>query len=298
MPDLYLLGFARSYNGVTVVYDEQLGFHRIDPYPSPDEVAEYYESDQFYGSHSPPDWFEKESREYVSGLWDSYFQYLIRAFRPKKADPYYVIDIGCGGGIFANYWGRFLPFDFVAGVEPSAEGRRWFESHNSDIDVFPTIESLHCYNDLEINPPDGVSLILVLEHVPQPTLYLQAVVKMLPKGGRVLIVVPNDFNPLQQRLNYYGFISPVHVNYFTPATLRGLMVSAGLQVVHESSTFPMEMFPLMKINYFGNDRLGRRCHAWRLRLEKFFGWGIFKLYERLYQKWGIGRELVFVGEKV
>ena len=115
-------------------------------------------------------------------------------------------------------------------------------------------------------------------------------------GGHILVVVPNDFNRLQMELNYFGFIGKAHVNYFTPQSLQYVMEQAGLKVVHKSATFPMELFIFADIDYRGNDQLGRKCHRFRLRIERLFGWRIFWLYQKWFNWWGIGRELIFVGE--
>jgi SAM-dependent methyltransferase len=276
--------------GLRVTYDSKLGHHRLDPYPNTADVEDYYKNDNFYKTHSPPDWFKKEISEYKEGLWDSHFKYLCNImYRNSHFDTSCRrVDWGCGGGLFVDFWqgygGR------VFGIEPSEMGRS-LAKLNSPATILSSEKQLpfdqFCF----------ISLQLVLEHIPYPVDFLRHVSSYLREGGLLLVTVPNDFNPLQRRLNYTGFISPVHVNYFTPDTLRGVMEAAGLKVIHQSATFPMELFPLTGINYIGNDQLGRRCHMLRLRLEKLFGWRIFNLYKKLYDRWGIGRELIFVGEK-
>ena len=274
--------------GLAIVYDSQLGHHRLDPYPDPQAVSDYYEDDQFYSTHSPPDWFEKEKDEYQSGLWHSYFKYLARLGGQART----VLDYGCGCGWFVDYyqWSQKAPI--VAGLELSESA---ISAGESALGALPVERN---FDNLPVQVYDLIYFNLVLEHIPYPVNFLTNLVgNRLESGGRVVVVVPNDMNSLQWRLGYSGFVSPVHVNYFTPDTLRSVMARAGLTIVHEAVTFPMELFPLAGINYFGNDDLGRQCHRLRLKWEKLLGWRVFGLYKTLYDLWGIGRELIFVGEK-
>lgn len=281
-----------QHSGLKIIYDTNLGHHRLDSYPTKEVVEGYYRNDHFYASHSPPDWFEKEWTEYQAGWWNSYFAYLVRLGLTSFQNT--ILDYGCGCGWLIDFIRNkhSCLWNHVKGVEPS-----WLavEYGQSKLDPLPIRTTLA---DLIIKEFDLVYLNLVLEHIINPVEVLKELVEtLLAEQGRLVIVVPNDLNPLQTKLNYTGFISPVHVNYFTPTTLRGVMEAAGLKVVHESATFPMELFPLVGINYIGNDALGRRCHHLRLRWEKLLGPRIFGVYKRLYDRWGIGRELIFVGEK-
>lgn len=70
-----------------------------------------------------------------------------------------------------------------------------------------------------------------------------------------------------------------------------------MKVIHESATFPMELFILAGMDYRKNDELGKKLHAARLRFEQTFGKNAFRLYNYLYKKHGWGRELIFVGSK-
>lgn len=273
-----------------IVYDASLGHHRIDPYPAAAEVESYYLDDCFYSYYSPADWFEKEQSEYQAGLWDAYYEYLLRIGLNKHKAPF-AIDVGCGIGTFLDYWLQSLRNGFIIGIEPSLRAREAALSN----DIYPDLAVWEYRDQIKAN---FISLILVLEHIANPLEFLKSLVdKHLAPGGRLLVVVPNDINPLQRRLGYTGFISSVHVNYFMPHTLRLLMKRAGLEIIHESATFPMEAFPLLGVNYFGNDALGRRCHRLRLRIERLLGWRVFEVYKKMYERWGIGRELIFVGEK-
>ena len=62
-------------------------------------------------------------------------------------------------------------------------------------------------------------------------------------------------------------------------------------------TFPTELFIVMGMDYRYDPQLGHTLHNIRLHWEKVFGWRTFEFYGLLYQRYGWGRELVFVGKK-
>lgn len=270
-----------SYNGLEVWHSYDSGYAHLFPLPDQSTVEAYYNDDQFYSQHSPPDWFVKESEENYRGLWDSYYRYLYNIAKEGR-----VLDWGCGAGWWLKWLYEHTDCNHF-GIEPSAMARDIAQAPH----IYATEDGLRGKFDV-------ISLQLVLEHIVNPVEFLERISKYLAPGGRLLITVPNEFNPLQRRIGYYGFISPVHVNYFTPVGLRSVLRQAGFKVIYEGATFPMEIFVLLGLNYIGNDILGRKCHNIRLKIEKIGGWRIFKLYKWLYGRWGIGRELVFIVERV
>jgi len=269
------------------------GFRQLNPLPNAAEIADYYTDDKFYTNHSPSDWLEKEAREYMNGLWNNYFHYLEKIAIANPFDN--VLDWGCGGGWWLAYLAKKRTDLYLSGVEPSHRARAFANVWGAD-----TTDIKATGDDFPLDTLwETISLQLVLEHLPEPERFLKyEIYPRLCSGGRLLITVPNDYNPLQNRLGWTGFISDVHINYFNPVGLRNLLTACGFRVIHESATFPMEIFILLGFDYRGNDSLGRNCHNFRLKLEKLMGVRIFNWYQKLYQKWGIGRELVFVAEKV
>jgi hypothetical protein len=116
--------------------------------------------------------------------------------------------------------------------------------------------------------------------------------------GVFMVVVPNEFNALQKRivadLGNHWYVQKPHINYFSKASVGRLFESCGLRVVHQSGTFPMEIFYILGYKYIGNDTLGRKCHRRRLDIEGRFGIS-WQVYELLYKWFGWGRETIIVG---
>jgi len=120
------------------------------------------------------------------------------------------------------------------------------------------------------------------------------------------IHVPNDFSLLQQLLNdtvlkensanqNYWLHPPEHLNYWTHQSLKQFLTTLGYEILYITSTFPLELFPLMGEDYISNPEIGRQMHLKRVRLEKWLyevNSNDFKdaLYEAFAQL-GIGREI-------
>lgn len=269
-----------------VIYCQHCGFAHLDPLPTTENVQQYYDNDLFYATHSPPDWLQKELSEYQRGVWFPFYDYLAGLIAPGKR----VIDIGCGAGWLIGYLHQKYGYN-VYGIEPSEAARQ----------ISPFRQFL--YKDVSqlAGIRGNVILSLTLEHITNPLEFLKR--DVVPRlNGRLIVVVPNEFNPLQRRINRGKhtdwFVAPVHINYFTGMSLKALLHQAGLKVVDVGATFPMELFILFGLDYRGDDKLGRECHRARLTFDRLFGPMAYWLYRRFYRQWGWGRELIMVAEKL
>ena len=270
-----------EYKGTTVGFCTHCGFwHLLTP-----KTEEYYEADQFYGTFSPPDWFAKEKGEHDAGLWDASYNYqlgLLNKYHQKYHPRGYILDIGCGAGWFVRHVRRRgYP---SAGVDPSDSALAFLG-----------------LNEIHKKIPDEqfgfIRASLVLEHLPNPQMELLNWHNHLHHDGLLMIIVPNDFSPLQEKLKTRHFISPVHANYFQPITLASLLSNTGFEVIHQSATFPMDLPLLLGYDYRGNDQKGRKVHRARLHFEKLLGTNAFRLYKKLFDWWGWGREIIMVARK-
>ncbi|HSU15209.1 class I SAM-dependent methyltransferase [Longimicrobium sp.] len=95
---------------------------------------------------------------------------------------------------------------------------------------------------------DAVTMVDVLEHIPEPVGALKAAVKLLAPGGWIAVKVPEGRNQLRKEL-IRGRVRPgyrptvadnlVHVNHFTAESLRRGMEQAGLESVTVGSAAPV-----------------------------------------------------------
>lgn len=132
--------------------------------------------------------------------------------------PQNVLDIGASTGLLLNEFKEVLGSD-VMGVEPGEAYRHYAEGQG--LRMFSSIDNLTAEVDKKF---DLVSMIHVLEHLPDPISYLVDIrEKLLAESGHILIEVPN----------FYGHDSYelAHLTCFTPHTLQDTLKRAGYHIV-------------------------------------------------------------------
>ncbi|MCS7253521.1 MAG: class I SAM-dependent methyltransferase [Armatimonadota bacterium] len=144
-----------------------------------------------------------------------------------------LLDIGCSFGFFINM-ARQIGYD-VIGVEISEPAAN-YARRQFGLKVFSgTLEEA----SLEGESVDVVTLIDVLEHVPEPLITLNEVKRVLRSGGLLVIRVPNfKFHWLKtlllrvlKRGNFIGLDSRNHVNHFTVNALMDGLNRLGFKVI-------------------------------------------------------------------
>jgi SAM-dependent methyltransferase len=153
-----------------------------------------------------------------------FYAEIADAIVPYVTNTESITDIGCAtGGLLAEFKRR--GFDNLQGMDPSSAccsvAKRLFE-----INVIPmTISRLNEVTERF----DVVMLTGVLEHLRDVEESLNALIKLLKPGGRLVIVVP-DASKYQESFSApFQFFSMEHVNYFAPISLTNLMLRHGLQ---------------------------------------------------------------------
>ena len=81
-----------------------------------------------------------------------------------------------------------------------------------------------------------VSLVAVLEHLVDPGAALREIIDLLAPNGILYLLVP-DANRFRDHIDApYQEFSVEHINYFTSASLRNLLLSVGMDVVVEQTS--------------------------------------------------------------
>lgn len=149
-----------------------------------------------------------------------------------------VLDVGCADGRYGvgvAYHGLYqYGFDIEPiGIEISdylAEvSRGRMEKFGGHVIHKPAIEGMEEIQDHSL---DLIIMISFLEHEIQPAALLRLCSQKLTKSGRILLKVPN-FDSLNRKMRgekWCGFRFPDHVNYFTPKTLKMLVMRTGLKI--------------------------------------------------------------------
>ena len=276
------------------------GYTHVNPLPTQKELDEFYFK-AFY-QDVKTSYFEDYERDH--DWWSLNYNWLLddllKLSSKKKTDKTRLLDIGSGPGLFLRC-AKDKGINAL-GIEPSKEAFNYSrKKHKVDV-LNVTLEKM----DQSIEKFDIVHSSLVMEHILEPLKYIKKSKSMLKKDGLLCIIVPNDFNPIQDINVKLGtklwWVSPFeHLNYFNGKSLRKLVEKAGLKVVHESVTFPIDLFLLMDRNYLDNPALGKECHSMRksfeFNLEKTksdkFRQDLYKTFSKL----GVGRELVIIARK-
>ena len=140
-----------------------------------------------------------------------------------------VLDVGCSTGYFLNA----ARLDFAAhGLEPSHWAAK-FARDKLNLDVREgTLED-------QAFPPahfDVVTLIDVIEHLPDPLGALKAAHRLLKPGGVLYIVTPNirSLSAMILRGKWWG-LRPGHIHYFSPKTLAAMLEKSGFETLRLGS---------------------------------------------------------------
>lgn len=287
-----------------VVEDGVYGYRRLDPVPAADELAQYYQS-RYYDSirrrgasgldrlARGGEQAQRERQWLHATLYDD-----VRVLLEEHAPGRRVLDVGAGTGDLVQYL-RQERFE-AGGVEPSAEAAALAQERDLPVRV-GTLESFA--DSAEPGSCDAVTLMNVLEHVPDPGAVLEVVRGLLAPGGVVCIRVPNDFSDMQLaavRANgcrRWWIVAPDHINYFDYGSLARLLAGHGFEVLARQSDFPMELFLLFGDDYVTDPELGGGCHRRRVRFEMALPGGVRRLLYRALADSGMGRNCLLIARR-
>jgi SAM-dependent methyltransferase len=294
--------------GPRIVVDPVWGYRRLDPLPSSPELDEFYEShyrDLLDDGGRAPD-----LARLVTGGSDATIERAWQAatlhadvlaaleLAAHEGLPRRALDVGCGTGellrtLVAGGWD-------ATGTEPAPAIAEVGRATGLQVEAATASAYLARWRADGRPLFSGILLMNVLEHIPDPAALLTELVTALAPGGRLIVRVPNDFNPLQAAAHRalggrrWWVAIPDHVNYFDLDSIAGLLARIGLEVIDRSADFPMELFLLMGDDYVADRELGPVCHARRQRLELSMDPEARRAFGRAMVPLGWGRNSVIV----
>jgi len=288
-------------NNVTILDCEKCGFAHMFPFPSLEEVNEIYQ--KHYYESLKPQYIEKdlEDLEWVELNYERKYRLLMKHLKVGSRSPR-ILDIGSSGGFFLHYFMK-KGWDCL-GIEPSPKAVS-FARERFGLNVFQG--SLEDFQQEHSDPFDLINICFVLEHCLSPQMILHKAYQLLKPRGFLLLEVPNDFNPLQELatrslgIARWWIAPPQHINYFTFQSFSLLLESMRFSVRERTTTWPMEIFLIMGLNYVGNDQIGQQCHSLRKTMElNFLKNNQLNMIESFYQtltKINWGRTIIILGQK-
>ena len=286
-------------NDFDVIECVPCGYKHVVPIPTQEELERVYRED--YYSNEKPLYLDehKEDLEWWNLVYDERYDFL-ESQLPMGSRR--IIDIGSGPGYFLLR-GKSRGWETV-GIEPSRQAAAHARTLGLDIEEGFVHEAM----TKSLGAFDVVYLHEVLEHIPDPAALLGIAMQLLNPGGILCVIVPNDYNPLQKavrktmKYDPWWLAPPHHINYFDHASLSRFLEKQGFHVVFRNSTFPIELFLLMGMNYIGDPAVGRMVHGQRKNMElNLAKAGCAELKQRAYQacaREGIGREAVIYARRL
>ena len=283
---------------VKIIECSACGFSHMYPLPSPESLELIYKN-QYY-SEDKSDYIEGQENE--RDWWFLNYSSRLNKIKNLMGGTGRILDIGSGPGLFLQ---AAMQSGWKAlGIEPNNLAADHARSLGCEV-----IESF--LDDIEINKIGKFNAIHcseVLEHLVDPISVVKKMKDFLEKDGLVYCLVPNDFNKIQsiitEKMKYkkWWVSTPHHINYFKHETLINLFTKIGFKIIHVSSTFPIDLFLLMNLNYIENKEIGKYCHNLRMNFEKnLLQHNNLEFIDEIYSKFaemGIGREIVLVARKI
>ena len=219
---VYITVKDHSVSGETfqLLLNEELQLLKTHPQPALEDLARYYESDD-YISHTDGKRSLFEKLYHVvkeKALRDKVM--LIENFHAAKGN---LLDIGAGTGDFlveVKYHGWS-----VIGIEPSAKAKALAQSKQ--------IRFAESLAEIEDHTMDVITMWHVLEHVPDIENHIAELKRVLKPDGVIVIAVPN-YNSHDAK--HYGIIwaaydVPRHLWHFSKTAIEKLFAVQDLELI-------------------------------------------------------------------
>jgi len=148
-------------------------------------------------------------------------QRLLTALRNAIALPSEgrMLDVGCGNGAMLRTFSAAAPGWSLAGTELGDKYRRLVES-------IPGVESLYTCPPAEVPGQfDVITMVHVLEHIPEPATFRVRLLPKLATGGLLVVELPHHV------ANPFELLIADHCTHFSAATASALLERSGLEVL-------------------------------------------------------------------
>ncbi|MBI4369641.1 MAG: class I SAM-dependent methyltransferase [Elusimicrobia bacterium] len=232
---LHQTEFLFEKNNFKIINCFQCEIASVEPMPTPDELASYYDLGYFEGN--------QQKFGYVSYIAEEPYHVqnffrkaeMIRSFeRPGK-----ILDGGCATGTFLEAigpeWHRYgveISDELLKAKPPPAHYNVWC----GDFLKYPAPAA----------PFDVVTFWDVLDHVRDPKHYLRRAGELLKPGGLLALHIGDRsslFAWLMGR-RWHIIVPPTHLYFFTRKGMTRLLRQCGFDVFHheyEARSFPLDL---------------------------------------------------------
>jgi len=212
--------WAVRSDGTTVARCSKCGVMMLETMPSEEDVRSWYMAGSYYfgDSRSGYDnsYFERINIRYDdTNSWP--YSLLARAARlGGRNSPGRLLDVGCGGGLFAACAKR-VGWN-VKGLDPNPAAVEAAARYGVPVRTATIEESGFGANMFDIIYSNDV-----IEHVLDPIKVFEEIDRLLLPGGVLILSTPNGDRVLRRRSRWVGFQSSLeHLWYFNARSLKWL----------------------------------------------------------------------------
>ena len=183
---------------------------------------EYYSEEYDLHSENDESEFKYKTDDGFVGIYENIYKFISNNSNIKNFKNY--LDIGCGKGLLLKKFQENHNELNLYGIEPSKQAKKMYTRIVPNAEIFSgNLEDA----SLSRTSFDLISTNGVLEHVPEPTSFLNKLYSMLNDEGYCYVGVPNFVtNPA----DIYTFD---HLTRFTPSSIKMLFSISGFEVKAE-----------------------------------------------------------------
>ena len=229
--------YTVSRETFSIFIDEESELLVTSPRPKNEELAKYYESEDYISHSNSKKSFIDKVYQIVRNHTIKQKVKLINSFNETDKK---MLDIGTGTGDFLfacknNEWE-------VTGVEPNKNARNLAleKLQNTNHKIYNTIEDLKSNTKQSTDGIyDVITMWHVLEHVPNLTEYISSLKQLLKSDGTLVIAVPNykSFDAKYYNEFWAAYDVPRHLWHFSRTAIQKLFQIENMKVV---KTLPMK----------------------------------------------------------
>lgn len=212
-----------------LIYNEELDMLETFPQPKTEQLADYYESED-YISHTDT---KRNVLEFVyHAVRKIALKRKLKLINSFNSETKHLLDIGCGTGDFLE---TALKANWtITGIEPNVQARAIANSKTNTA-VF---EAEHI-NQLKPNSFDVITLWHVLEHLPDLEQQIKLFKSLLKPNGTLVIAVPNfkSYDAQYYKNFWAAYDVPRHLWHFSKTAISELVQKEHMQL---EQTLPMK----------------------------------------------------------